>query len=238
MYATSAKKREVRAEVRGRGDKTEEESREERYGRGDPQGRREHKDVLAGSVDFSARRKKKMGSECETWPESKCHPAAGETGSVLAVKMTCSSFIGPRTLHRLWIALSSVRLCYRVISPAFPFKRHVSVDSVFPYKICHEQWNHRFVLVVKKKSNFIILYQYNRVLWRWRSFAQKLPSTWFPWQKKPISFWIHAENNPCDGRTLMIFTCLVQQGALDYQIYVFGNKLMQTPEEKKANVSA
>lgn len=36
----------------------------------------------------------------------------------------------------------------------------------------------------------------------------------------------------------MIFTCLVQQGALDYQIYVFGNKLMQTPEEKKANVSA
>lgn len=66
MYATSAKKQEVRAEVRGRGDKTEEESREERYGRGDPQGRREHKDVLAGSVDFSARRKKKMGSECET----------------------------------------------------------------------------------------------------------------------------------------------------------------------------
>lgn len=152
MYATSAKKQEVRAEVRGRGDKTEEESREERYGRGDPQGRREHKDVLAGSVDFSARRKKKMGSECETWPESKCHPAAGETGSVLAVKMTCSSFIGPRTLHRLWIALSSVRLCYRVISPAFPFKRRVSVDSVFPYKICHEQWNHRFVLVVKKKA--------------------------------------------------------------------------------------
>lgn len=61
MYATSAKKQEVRAEVRGRGDKTEEESREERYGRGDPQGRREHKDVLAGSVDFSARRKKRWG---------------------------------------------------------------------------------------------------------------------------------------------------------------------------------